>query len=92
MRRHSSFETSWIGKRRIGIVDMQQVKIFKGIENDLDNMEQKINTWLSSNHVEVLSITGNIAPQGQAKASDVISSGSIYAPSDVIMFVLYRQL
>jgi hypothetical protein len=94
MRRHSSFETSWIGKRRTGIVDMQQVKIFKGIENDLDHMEQKINTWLSSNHVEVLSMTGNIAPQSQATTSDGdgISSGSRYAPSDVIMFVLYRQL
>ena len=73
---------------------MQQVKIFKGIENDLDNMEQQINTWLTTNHVEVLSMTGNIAPQGQAKSSGGggISTGSIYAPSDVVIFILYRKL
>ena len=86
MRRHSSFETSWIGKRRIGIVDMQQVKIFKGIENDLDNMEQKINTWLSSNHVHV--VVHAIADEPPVQRVD----GTMVRSGGWVLHVVFEQL
>ena len=42
---------------------MQQIKIFKGIENDLSALEAEVNAWLVESDVDVINIFGNIAPQ-----------------------------
>jgi len=70
---------------------MQQIKIFKGIENDLNGLEAEVNGWLTQTGVEVISIFGNIAPQtsgGEAKSGGL--SRSDFAPSDLLLAVHYR--
>ena len=64
---------------------MQQVKIFECLENEIKSLEGEINQWLSESGARIISITGNIAPQGvtsQPKARP--------APSDVLLIVLYE--
>ena len=42
---------------------MQQVKIFKSVENELNTLEAEMNTWIASSGARIISISGNIAPQ-----------------------------
>jgi hypothetical protein len=42
---------------------VQQIKIFKGVEHELANMERDINAWLKSSKAKVTQVFGNIAPQ-----------------------------
>ncbi|MES1213285.1 MAG: hypothetical protein ABUL64_01745 [Singulisphaera sp.] len=75
------------------MVAMQQIKIFKGIENDLSTLEADVNSWLAEAEVDVIHIFGNIAPQSGATAT---KSGSLshteYPPSDVLLIVHYRKV
>ncbi len=73
---------------------MQQVKIFKSHEDDTDNLEAQINGWIKSSGARVVSIVGNIAPQSitsSPEAKATLSRGN-FAPSDVIVFVLYETV
>lgn len=71
---------------------MQQVKIFKGIENGLNALEDEINKWLVESQAEVLQIVGNIAPQTPStKSSATGLTQSEFPPSDVIVIVLYKR-
>lgn len=70
---------------------MQQIKLFKGIENDLAALEAGVNAWLAESGADVVSIFGNIA--AQTPGGDVKSGGlsrSDFAPSDVLLVVHYR--
>ncbi len=70
---------------------MQQVKIFKGIESEVASLESEINEWIRSSGAQVVSITGNIAPQTKDDKSDVAALGhGPYAPSDVMVVLLYE--
>ncbi len=73
---------------------MQQIKIFKGVENDLAALEREINDWLSSSHATVKQIVGNIAPQTQAGVGQAGHglTKSEFAPSDVLVLILYEKL
>lgn len=66
---------------------MQQVKIFKSIENDIWNLEQEINSWIEESGARVVHITGNIAPQTAAAPG---MSGGTFSASDVLVIVLYE--
>lgn len=70
---------------------MQQIKIFKGIENDLATLEADVNRWLRESKVPVANIIGNMAPQTLARnvKTEGLSSGE-YSPSDVLLIVLYE--
>lgn len=71
---------------------MHQIKIFKGLENDLAGLEEQVNTWLAEADVRVLGIFGNIAPQ--SIPSGVTShglSGGDYAPSDLLLVIHYDK-
>jgi hypothetical protein len=71
---------------------MQQIKLFKGIENDLAALEGEVNSWLAESGADVISIFGNIAPQ--TTAGDAQSAGlshSDFPPSDVFLVVHYRK-
>ncbi|HWB12793.1 MAG TPA: hypothetical protein VG826_26440 [Pirellulales bacterium] len=71
---------------------MQQVKIFKGIETGLGDLEDEINTWIVESQVEVLQIVGNIAPQTpSSKPSATGLTQGEFPPSDVIVVVLYKR-
>ncbi|MEL6897175.1 MAG: hypothetical protein AAFP90_13810 [Planctomycetota bacterium] len=67
---------------------MQQVKIFKEVETELEPMEQRINRWLKKekDRVRILSITGNIAPQTPS-SSGMTSS---FSAADVLVIILFE--
>lgn len=70
---------------------MQQVRIFKSLENDVSALEKDINAWIRESGARVLSVTGNIAPQSSGpdtKSTGLSRSG--FAPSDVVVIVLYE--
>ncbi len=64
---------------------IQQVKIFKAIESDRDQMEKDINRWIRKTGAKVISITGNISsstPQSHAMSS--------FSGNDILLIVLYE--
>ena len=70
---------------------MQQVKIFKGIENDISDLEKEVNTWIRESGARVVGMTGNIAPQSEAKMAGVGSlTNSAFSPSDLVIIILYE--
>ncbi len=70
---------------------MQQVKIFKGLESDIGALEKEANAWIRQSGAQVVSITGNIAPQSQPPSGKPggLSQGT-YPPSDVVLILLYE--
>ena len=68
-----------------------QVKFFKGVENSLDELERDINVWLAEFGGTLISVSGNIAPQSAPFPSDTTGlTKSSFAPSDVLVFVVYE--
>jgi hypothetical protein len=64
---------------------MQQVKIFKSIESERDQMEKDINRWMRKSGARVISITGNISansPNSQSMSS--------FSGNDILIIVLYE--
>jgi hypothetical protein len=71
---------------------VHQIKIFKGIENSLSELEDQINRWLVESQAEVLQIIGNIAPQTpSSKPSATGLTQGDFPPSDVVVIVLYQR-
>jgi len=74
---------------------MQQVKLFKGVESELGQLEDEINQWLSSSGARVVQINSNIAGQSILPSSQggLATGGSSqrFAPSDVFVAVLYEN-
>jgi hypothetical protein len=72
---------------------MQRVKIFKGLENEVEALEQQINDWAESEGAKILQVTGNIATQSYNPAAKSGSSlqGNVAAASDVLITVLYEK-
>ena len=70
---------------------MHQIKIFKGVENNLNSLEKDINQWLFTSKVRVVNMFGNIAPQSAPPLEGVQSLGKSFAPSDVMLVVLYEE-
>lgn len=64
---------------------MQQVKIFKSVDNELGDMEVQINRWIAESKAKILSIHGNIAPQAGKHGIQ----GS-FSAADVLIIVLYE--
>jgi len=69
---------------------MQQIKIFKGIESELADLESRINGWLRQSGASVLHTFGNIAPQSLTETHRPGLSKS-YTPSDVLIVIVYEQ-
>jgi len=71
---------------------MQRVKLFTGLENDVQAVEDEINAWLEESGAKVLTISGNIAPQSQlrSKTPGIAVERVAFAPSDVFVMVLYE--
>lgn len=72
---------------------MQQVKIFKGVENDLASLEREINGWLAESRASVKQMIGNIAPQSLAGAAQGAHglTKSEFPPSDILVLLLYEK-
>lgn len=65
---------------------MQQIKIFKGVDTEMPDMEKQINRWMRKSGARVLSITGNIASQASGGSAPMNS----FAASDILVIVLYE--
>jgi len=70
---------------------MHQVKIFKGVETEVAQLEQQINDWIRHSGARVVSITGNIAPQTGELPEEARPTKAAYGPSDVLVIVLWEQ-
>ncbi len=69
---------------------MHQIKMFKGLENEVAEMERKINDWLRESGARVLSVTGNIASQSlKAETAASLGQGG-FPPSDVLVILTYE--
>ena len=64
---------------------MRRVKLFKGVEAELASLESEINDWLESTGFEVVSISGNIAPQ-----THFSDSPESFSTSDILLVVTYE--
>ena len=64
---------------------MQKIKLFKSIENELENLEQEVNDWLASTGNRLVSVCGNIAPQ--THSGDTLGT---FPSSDVLIIVVYE--
>jgi len=69
---------------------MQQVKIFKNVENNLGELEKEINGWISQSGAQIVSLTGNIAPQSDPSGASGGLSNSAFPPSDIVIIILYE--
>ena len=71
---------------------MHQVKLFRGLENDLPGLEKQINDWLAETKVRVVQITGNLAPQqDETKQDETGVVHSLYSPANVLLALLYEK-
>lgn len=66
---------------------MQQVKLFKNIESELEDLEAAINSWIAETGAKVISIQANIAPQTSTETTGMNS----FASSDILVVVLYEK-
>ncbi|MGI9474780.1 MAG: hypothetical protein ACR2NZ_24835 [Rubripirellula sp.] len=64
---------------------MQQVKIFKGVDNEIAELERQINRWMRKSGARILSITGNLSSQ-----SGDAGPLSSFAAGDIMVIVLYE--
>ena len=65
---------------------MRQVKLFKGVEAEIKTLESEINSWIEKNQIQVIAISGTIAPQAHSTPGQDRMSGS-----DLLMIVEYEK-
>ena len=72
---------------------MQRVKLFKGLETEVEALEQQVNAWVESEGAKIIQVTGNIATQSYNPAAKSGSSlqSNVAAASDVLSVVLYEK-
>ena len=72
---------------------MQRVKLFKGLETEVEALEQQINVWAESEGARIIQVTGNIATQSYNPAAKSGTSlhGNVSAESDVLIVILYEK-
>ena len=69
---------------------MQQIRIFKGIESEIAALESEVNRWLAESQARVVNMFGNIAPQTLSPEPSKGLTKSAFAPSDVLLVILYE--
>ena len=73
---------------------MRRVKIFKRDEDEVQLLEKDVNQWIEESRADVISISGNIAPQTERLEQRVDggeAAAAVYPPSDVLLVVLYES-
>lgn len=71
---------------------MHQVKLFKGLETDLAEVEKQMNAWLAANDVKVINIFGNMSPQScPADDKNAMIAKGTFVPSDIMLVVHYEK-
>lgn len=68
---------------------MHQIKIFKGLESNLPQLEKDVNTWLAESGAQVVQMFGNLAAQsGQRNETNSLAAYP-YVASDVLLVILF---
>ena len=72
---------------------MQRVKLFKGLETEVEALEQQINAWAESEGAKIIQVTGNIATQSYNPAAKSGSSlqSNVAAASELLIVGLYEK-
>tara|TARA_B100000482_G_scaffold70862_1_gene49834 strand:+ start:754 stop:975 length:222 start_codon:yes stop_codon:yes gene_type:complete len=72
---------------------MKLVKLFKGLEDEVGNLEKRINDWAESEGVKIVQVSSSIAAQSYNPSSKSGSSlqSNISAASDILVTVLYEK-
>ena len=72
---------------------MQRVKLFKGLETEVEALAQQLNDWAASEGAKIIQVTGNIATQSYNPAAKSGTSlhGNVAAAADVLIVVLYEK-
>jgi len=72
---------------------MQRVKLFKGLECEVERLEQQINEWAESEGAKILQVYSSIASQSYNPTAKSGSSlqGNIGVSSDILITVLYEK-
>jgi hypothetical protein len=72
---------------------MQRIKLFKGLETEVEALEQQVNAWVESEGAKIIQVSGNIATQSYNPAAKSGSSlqSNVAAASDVLIVVLYEK-
>ncbi len=65
---------------------MVQVKTFKGLEHEHDQLTERVNEWIRDNSVRVLNVTLHLAPQSKVRDSALRAGTS----SDLMILVTYE--
>jgi hypothetical protein len=67
---------------------VHRIKLFKGVESEIAELEHEINQWLAASEARIVQVFGNIAPQtiGSGKTG---SATRIFDQSDVLIAVVY---
>ena len=72
---------------------MQRVKLFKGLECEVERLEQQINEWAESEGAKILQVNSSISSQSYNPTAKSGSSlqGNIGVSSDILITVLYEK-
>lgn len=65
---------------------VQQIKIFKGVDTEIPEMERQINRWMRKSGARVLSVNGNLASQSGGGSAPMSS----FAGSDVMIIIHFE--
>jgi hypothetical protein len=65
---------------------VQQVKIFKAVDTELDDLEKQINRFIRKHGVRVLSLSGNHSPSMSAGSGPMNS----FSGGDVTVIMLFE--
>lgn len=65
---------------------MQQIKLFRAIDTELEELERTINRWIRKTGVRILSIQGNLTSAGSSSGPGMSS----FAGGDVLIIVHFE--
>ena len=70
---------------------MHKIKLFKGVETELRELENEVNEFLASDSIRVVNVFGNIAPQTLRPDRTSGGLGGNFSPSDLFLTVVYES-
>lgn len=75
---------------------MNQIKLFCGIEGETSRLESEVNTWIRETKPKaIVNIFGNMSPQavipqGENKRVSHETGARRFAPSDILICIVYE--
>ena len=68
---------------------MHQIRLFKGVETEIRDMEKEINHWLKDSKARVVHLASNISPQSSDSPTLAGPKSRQFAPSDLFVAIVY---